>query len=220
MISLRKQPPVIVGAVPRADLLPPEIKAGKKLKSQRRGLMAALIAVVVVTAAAYAGATYLSQTRADALAAANARTAEIVADQVQYAELAQANTAIAAAEAARISATTTEIDWSSEIADVVGTLPDGAELTALTVTSSTATLPLTSPVSPLEGDRVAELQLTVNTKGIPDTAKWIRDLATLNGFVDATPTSIAATGGAVSTTLTLHLNSAVYWNRFATEAGK
>jgi Tfp pilus assembly protein PilN len=217
--STKKDAVLVIGGPPRADLLPPEIKHGEKLRSQRRGLVALLILVLVVVVGGYVGATYLSQQSANVLTAANAETAQLQADQVQYAKVSQANAQIAAATAARRAATTTEIDWKSEIADVVATLPSGSTLTSLTVLSGTPGSPLASPSSPLEGNRVAELSLTVSTSDIPDTAKWIRDLATLDGFVDATPSSISA-GDTVTTSLLLHLNDAIYWNRFAPEATK
>lgn len=217
---------LVIGGTPRADLLPPEIKASERARAQRRGLIAIVVAIVVVVAAGYAGSAYLAQTSANALEAANLETNAILQQQTQYAEVQKANTSIQAAKVARTSALSTEIDWRTEIAAIVSTLPAGSELTALAVTSSTPTTPLDAPSSPLEGARVAEVQLTVTSGDIPDSAKWIRDLSSLKGFVDATPTSIA-TGGTsdasatqVTTSVTLHLNRDVYWNRFSPKATK
>lgn len=216
----RKEPDIVLGGSPRADLLPPEIKAAAKLRADRRGFIALLIVVVVLVAGGIGAANWLARTNAAELDASDARTAQILQEQLQYAEVNNANLDIAAGEIARSRATSTEIDWESEITDIVGTLPDGAVLASLTATSSTTLDPVTAPLSPLEGDRIAELQLTVNTTGIPDTASWIRDLSSLKGFVDATPSTLVAGQGGVVTTLILHLNSEVYWNRFPAEAAK
>jgi hypothetical protein len=223
-LTLTPTSPLAIGATPRADLLPPEIKLRAKLREQRRLMLGALVVIVIIVAGGYGAATVLAQNRASALADARDQTLTILQQQKQYAEVNKANTDIAAAKAARIAGTTTEIDWKTEIAAVVKTLPAGSTLTSMTITSSTPTAPIAAPSSPLEGERVAEFQLAVKTGDIPDTAKWIRDLSSLTGFVDATPTTVAAAGagssGAVTTSLILHLNKNIYWNRFTTEATK
>jgi type II secretory pathway pseudopilin PulG len=228
IFSARAKPEavLVVGGVPRADLLPPEIKASERARAQRRGLVVIVVIIVLVVAAGYAGASFVAQKSADALTAANLETTAILQQQAQYAEVQKANSAILTTKAARAQAFATEIDWKTEIAAIVATLPSGSQLSALGVTSSTPTTPLDAPSSPLEGARVAEVQLTVTSSGIPDSAKWIRDLSSLKGFVDATPTSIAtsndagATATEITTVVTLHLNSDVYWNRFAPKATK
>lgn len=209
-----KEPILVIGGMPKADLLPPEIKAGEKARAQRRGLLAVFALVLLIVGGAYAGVTFLAQSAQGELDAANARSAQIIAEQAKYAEVSQAQQGIAAVEAARLTAMATEIDWGTELEAVMDTLPDGSDLSALTVSSTTPVVSVATPSSPLEGGRVAELQLTVLTNGLPNTAKWVRDLSELEGFVDATPTSITTTEGVVTTVVTLHLNSAVYWNRF------
>ena len=205
---------LVVGGIPRADLLPPEIKAGEKARAQRRGLLALLVLVIIVVGGAYAGVTVLAQMAQSELDTANLRTSQILAEQAKYSEVSAAQKAIVAVDAARLIAMATEIDWGTELTAVTGTLPEGSTLTSLTVSSTTPVATVATPSSPLEGGRVAELQLTVETKDLPDTAKWVRDLSELEGFVDATPTSISTTEGVVTTVVTLHLNSAIYWNRF------
>jgi hypothetical protein len=212
--------PIVIGQSPRADLLPPEIKLGERLRAQRRGLFALAALVLLVVIGASAGAAALAQISAASLATSTAETTSILAKQKKYADVNRANSGIKQAEASRLAATATEIDWNTQIAAILRSLPAGAVLTSVTATSSTPTVPLAASSSPLEGKRVAELNLTVKTTGIPDTAKWIGDLSGLTGFVDATPSTVASDGKAVTTSLVLHLNSSIYWHRFGKGTAK
>ena len=206
---------LVIGGMPKADLLPPEIKAGERARAQRRGLLAIFVLAVVVVGAGYLGANILAESSRAALALANSQTGAILAEQAQFAEVSEAQQGVDAVEAARMSAMSTEIDWGAQLDAVNATVPDGATLTALTVVSTSPVTPIDLPTSPLEGGRVAELTLTIETAELPDTAKWVEDLSLLSGFVDATPTSIISDQGVITVVVTLHLNSEIYWNRFA-----
>ena len=76
-----------VGAEPRANLLPPEVAQRKRARAARRGLVALVIGVLLLVAGGYAFASIQAIAAQAELATAQARTAELLAEQLEYSEV-------------------------------------------------------------------------------------------------------------------------------------
>lgn len=197
-----------VGAPPKAELLPPEVQQGVKAKSLRRTLFATVILAAIVVAAGYAGATVLAVAKQGELDAANKRTSDLLAEQLQYVDARNAKTLIGQIEVGQRLGDSTEITWKKFLQDVEDSLPKGTRVTNVAAVMSTPTLGYAAPTIPLQGARIGELKFAAVSKALPDVDKWLVGLAKLPGFVDAVPTSvIQADGGDYTVAITMHINS-------------
>ena len=135
-------------AVPRVDLLPPEIQQGRRLAALKRVLAGAVAATVVVCVGGVAWAQAGVGSAQDDLDAAQARGATLRAQQVTYAQVPKVLALIDAAGAAREQAMGKDILWYGLLSDLSLTTPEGVKLDSLTVgldTSGTQA-PVTDPL--------------------------------------------------------------------------
>ncbi|MDM4761516.1 hypothetical protein QT381_00645 [Galbitalea sp. SE-J8] len=215
MSDLQRVGPVLVGAPPRASLLPPEIALEAAARRQRRGIIALVVLIVLVVAGGYAGATYLAQGAQTKLADAQNQTATLLAEQAQYAQISTVQSKVADIQADQATVTALDVDWKSFLRALDGTLPDGATLQSVAVTAATPITPIVAGGSPLDSAHIAEVTLTATTGDVPDIVAWITALSTLPGFVDATPTNVATVDGGYQSTFVVHIGDGALSKRFA-----
>jgi hypothetical protein len=212
-----KQSALVVGGPPRADLLPLEIKAEARARSQRR-LMVALVALVaVVIAGGYVLAQVIALGSAVRLMEANEKTALLVAEQAEYIEVRQIGDQVVTTEAARRVAMATEIDWKSYLTQVTATLPADTTIASFAATSATAIADFTPSTAAFAKPRVAEMTVTATSSSLTSIADWADNLESLPGFVDALATPITGVDGAYSVSMVIHLDQGALANRFAVD---
>lgn len=215
MMALKRETAgIVVGAQPRVDLLPPEIKARKEGRRRQRSLVTLVIVIAVICAGSVAFATMLAAQSQSLLAQEQARTQQLLEDQRQYAEARTAANLLAAAKNARLVGSATEIFWREYLAEVQGTLPRGVSITRFGV-DSISTLE-SAPVlsAPLQEARVATLSLTATSPGLPQIDRWLVNLRSLRGHADSTVSSITLTEDVYTATVTLNINTDAFERRF------
>ena len=217
----RQDTRLVVGGVPRADLLPPEVGLAVKARSLRRGLSVLVVAVMVVVGVGYGLATLKASQSQQQLATENARTASLLAQQTKYIEVRKVTSTLQAATAARQVGSSTEINWQSYLQSIQASLPAGTSITTFTAASGSPLVAFAQPSVPLQGERIAELTFAATSPSLPDVQAWLNALAMLKGFVDASPGTVTLAGGGVYlVTITMHINEAALANRYADDAVK
>lgn len=215
---------LVVGGVPRVDLLPPEVRARYRSRSLRRRLGALVVAVAAVTGGGIALATVLSISADAALAAEQQRTQDLLAQQLEFVEVTQLKSESVAIEQARMVGASTEILWPQYLAAVRATMPEGTALAVLGVQSSSPIASIEQPSVPLQQPRVASIRLGVTAPDLATVAAWIAALPGLTGYADATLGSIEPSDAGVLANVTVNITAEAFANRFAptpddTEAG-
>ena len=205
---------LVVGGIPRIDLLPPEVRARLRSRSLRRGLGVLVVAVVVATGAGSALAVLNAAASAGALSAEQARSQELLAQQVEFVEVTQLANAKAGIEQAQLLGSSTEILWPAYVEAIRATLPPGCDFGMLTVTASSPIALVAQPALPLQVARVATVQLTVTAPDLATVSAWIAQLPGLPGFADATLTTIERTEATVKANVIINVTEAAYANRF------
>jgi len=208
--------PLALGVTPRADLLPPEVRAAQRGKAAFRMLLIFVITVAVVVAGAVGYATIRSITSQAFLQLERDRSNELIARQLDFAEARSiANEVDAAIEARRIG-TTTEIDWKAYLDEVSATLPVGVTLSDLTIAPVAIDPATAESENPLEQAAVAKISITAYSLTVPDVEAWFDDLEGLTGFAGiAPPATVAGTPGeGYNVTLELLVNEEAYLLRF------
>jgi len=213
----RKDQKLVVGGIPRADLLPPEIKQDEKAGKQRRGMLAILVLVLIVVALAYAGSTLVAQVAQNNLLSAQDKSATLLSEQAKYVEVRTLKAKVEAAKTARLMSVVTEIDWKKFLKQIDRSLPGGAKIEEIQLSSIS---PIGSPdaaTSPLEDIRMAEMTIDVTTSSRQDIAKWLERLKAVTGYEDARPVVVDTDDGDIATQVVLHINLDALSNRYLPE---
>lgn len=218
--SASSKGPGALGGEPRVSLLPAEVNDFHRARTARRRLGGAVVAVLLLVAVGIAGAYYLQMDAQAKLAAAQATTVDLVAQEAQFAELRTVKTGTALIKAGQMVGASTEIDWKSYLENLQATLPAGVAITDVTLDSASPFVDYAQSTVPLEGSRVATLNFTAVSATIPSVPDFLDGLAKLPGFADAVPGSLVTQEGGYLVTITMHINSDAFTHRFSEEAAK
>lgn len=214
--------------IPRVDLLPPEILAGRRLKRTQR-----LLALCVVGTLGLVGGLYLmAMNRADAaaeeLAVAQAETTRLQAEEAKYAEVPRIIAQVDAATAARDQALSTNVAWYRYLNDLALTYPDTVWLENMTAavapaggTTGAASVPVAGS-NPLATPGIGTVTFTGTALEHSDVASWLDVLAGTEGFADAYFTSSSRTQidgtDVVTFTSQVVVTGDALWDRYESEA--
>jgi Tfp pilus assembly protein PilN len=217
--------PLTIGGEPRVHLLPQETMERKKAKLLKRRLLFVAGGVVAIVALGYVLATVDLTAAQGQLNAARTATSQLLVQQSKYGAVTKIKSDSSAIQQAQKEATTQEILWAPYLTKLENSLPSGATLQAVdaSIDSPLGTTSSTSPTAsiPLEGPRIATVQLTVSIAQ-SDIPGWLNTLPSIKGFVDATPGSVTSSTTGSSNYLlvvTIHMNSLAVSNRFTKDAG-
>lgn len=205
---------LIFGAIPRADLLPGELKAEAKLAAQRRALGGLVILSVILVAGGYAYATITAVASAQRLVDSNTTTTSLLNQAKEYSEVTQLQAQVKTDKAAQIVGVSTEIDWQAYLELVQGSLPAGTSIRTVSATTVAAGAEAPAPGGPLLNPSIATLNFDATTATLPDVSAWIDSLSKLPGFADALATSITQQDGGYSVTIVMHITEEALANRF------
>ncbi len=205
---------LVVGGAPRANLLPPEIILKRTQLKTRRGLRVGVLFVAIAVAAGCLGSVAFSTAAGVQLATASANRDALVLEQATYSEVTQVLQTIDTIKAGQQVGASTEIAWRDYLVSLQATLPAGVTLTSLTVDSATPMTAYDQPTGPLQGARVATLQFTAKSATLPSIPDWLRGLATLPGFVDATPGSVKLDADGYTSQVSMHINADAFSLRY------
>jgi len=209
--------PLVVGAQPRANLLPPEIVLKRSQLKTRRALRVGVFFVFVATVAGCIGVWGLASVSQAQLAAAQSRQQALVEEQLAYQQVRDLQDTIALIQAGQMVGGSTEINWRDYLTRVQNSLPSGVRLEAVSIETGTPMAAFAQSQSPLQGTRVASLNFTVTTETLPKIPDWLRRLATLPGFVDATPGTAKQSDGVYTVSVLMNIDAEAFSLRFDPE---
>jgi hypothetical protein len=211
------RPDLVIGAEPRVDLLPPEVRAQRRGRTLRRALAVGVVGVLALTLAGVGGATMLSLTVQSDLANAQAETDSLLSQQLKYIDVRKVQDQVKLVQAAQEVGASTEIDWRDYLVKVQATLPPDVALEIINIESASPLAAFAQPTVPLQGARVATLSFTAQSPTLPRVPSWLDSLATLPGFVDAVPGSVTLDDQSklYTVNIVMHINEAAYSKRFA-----
>ncbi|MCU1418124.1 MAG: hypothetical protein JWP32_2298 [Schumannella sp.] len=208
---------LVIGAEPRVDLLPPEVHAQVKMRALRR----ILGLVVVLALVAVGGGYFIAQLRASmaqsSLSAAQQETLDLLAEQAQYAEAADASDTVETALGDRSKVLSNEVLWADLVDSIRALLPAGATIDSATMTARAPWEPEMETQGPLRAPRVATINFVVKSASLLDTPSIVRALSDLPGFADATPDRVDRNDTTFNTTITLNLDADIAFDRYADE---
>jgi Tfp pilus assembly protein PilN len=183
---------VVSYSLPRVNLLPPEIHEARRLRRTQLALGGCVVAVLAALGGVYAVAAGSATTAGEELAAEQARTTTLSAEQAKYAEVPRVLAQVDGAKAAQERAMATDVLWYSVLNDLALTYPSEVWLDTLTVTvadpSQTA-----STTNPLATPGIGMVTFTGKAETHSDVASWLDVLDRTSGFADGSYTSSTRT---------------------------
>ena len=207
---------LILGGEPRADLLPPELKARRESRALHRALTIALVGVVVIMGVSIGAVSLNAALNQNDLTTATTRTDEILMETTKYAEVSQIQDQYDTTLVVRALGLSTEVDWQAYLADIRSILPADVTIDAVSVTTASPWTAFKQSGVPLTQPRTASLALELTSPGLPTVPQWLIGLKDLPGYADASPGSITRSDdGSYVVSLTLNINKSALSNRFA-----
>ena len=213
-----------------ANLLPPEVIAGRRLTVVRKAIVGALVAVVVLAGAGYAYALFQQRSAHSDLSAQQAKTASLLAEQHKYGEVVTLTGTITQIKNQLATLMTADVDTTKLIDALAARLPRGATITQLQLSLTAAnqqTSTSTSGGSPTGSQgggaldtsgqtHIGSLTLTGSAGSMSDIAGFLNQLATLPGVVGVYPTSQGknSSGPGAQFTIQMTLTDELYTHRY------
>jgi Tfp pilus assembly protein PilN len=164
-----------LAALPRVNLLPPEIEERRRFRRIQYGLGAGLLATVGVVAALYVGAAGSVTDANEELTVAKADGSSLQAEAAQYKDVTAVYTQAAAAQAMLTQAMGQEVRYSELLSDLSLSIPENVWVKNVSFTQAAAP-PAVGSTEPGIGT------LTVSGVGFSheDVAVWLESLVSDN----------------------------------------
>lgn len=185
-MNLRTAPEMTVTTyqVPRVNLLPPEITDARRLRRVQGGLAVGFGSVLALLAGAYlVTASGVAQATSE-LGVAQARTAQLLAEQARYAEVPQVAASTEAAQHARETAMAMDVHWYRYLDQLARTAPADVWLGTVTATVNAPAAGAPAPVNadPLTQPGIGTVTFTGTTYEHAGVAAWLDVLGGTEGF--------------------------------------
>lgn len=213
-------------AVPKVNLLPPEILEGRRFARLQRWLAVVVVAVVALAAAG----TWWAQTQVaeaeDRLAAAQVETAALQRKEASYAKVPKILAQVRAAESARQEAMANDLLWSKFLNQIALATTSDVWLTKVDaqVTAGTDGAGATAVVSstePLQPAGIGTLTVEGAAHDYDDVAGWLEAFQAIPGLdVSTLHTAVSEPGddsaAPVTFTTSVTITAAALTHRFDT----
>lgn len=218
ILVTKKVSAIPFGAEPRANLLPPEVRAAERGRSTRKILAFAVVIVIAVLGGAY-GVSALRASQAESgLVAAQQATLAISKQKAKYTEATTLDDLVNTVTRARGYAVSSEVLWADYYSAISAVLPAGVVLTSAVMLGEK---PWAAPIyalDPLAPPRIGSIAFVVSSASVLDQTALTRSMSTLKGFAGSSIDQLTLNKGVYSASVTVALSSGALSGRFAASA--
>jgi hypothetical protein len=216
----------IITGGPQVNLLPPEVRAARGLRSTKRLLGVCLLGALGACGLIYLGALASASGANGELSDAQSDTARLIIEQGKYAQVPLVLGQLSNAQSAQKLSMSTDVLWKPYLDAITAVLPQDVSIDNLSMTIAT---PMVAPLAakdPLQGDSVGQITFQARSVTVPDTAKWMDGLDSVPGFTDAWVSSAVLTADQQSglyyaANVTVQVDANAFSHRFdETDKGK
>lgn len=183
-VELPAQAPVLGTpfAFARVDLLPPEVRSARRLRTTQKALAAVSAAVLLVLAGAYALARHEEGLASRELATTRASTARLQAAQAPYADVPQVYAQVDALKTARAAVMASDVLWFDHLDRFAGADPAAVWFDELHASLFDADTTARDPLAPTG---IGVLTVKGSGSAHPDVADWLDALDRTHGLASA-----------------------------------
>ncbi len=213
----REQGALVYGAIPRANLMPPEVAMRRKEIARRRGLITAVIVVIALTVAGVVGAFFYAAAAEARLAEERRITDQLLATQLEYTEVTLVRGQLQSITDLRSQLSGVEVLWREELREYITVFGPDEVIESMSFSSNVPAEPVLGVTGPLRQPRVATVQIVVLTSETPRPWEWFREWELVETYADASIDSITRLQDVYETTVTINLNDLALSQRFGAE---
>lgn len=205
--SARVAQALTFGAVPRANLLPPEVGMRKKERGRRRGLIVLVSLVLVATVGGVVGSYWLAGQAEQRLADERLVTQDLLNQQLEFGEVLGIQARLNSVDEQRALLESVEVRWQQVVSPYLSIVGGSGIVDSLTLTNNDPFLPPLALADPLRSPRSATVLISVLSPALPDAARWLRAFESIDSYADASiDTVVLDVGEGYLTTVTVNLN--------------
>jgi hypothetical protein len=197
--------------------MPPEVAMRRKELGRRRGLIAATVAVLTLTIAGIVGSYWYAGAAEARLAEERRTTEQLLATQLEYAEVVQVRNQLAAVTDVRAALGSAEVLWGPALEAYLAVFSPDEIVKGLSFQGAAPADPPLGTAGPLREPRVATVTIVISTTEQPEPWRWYRAWEGIESYGDASIDSIVLLEDAYETTLTLNLTESALSQRFPAE---
>lgn len=173
-----------LAALPRVNLLPPEIAEKVRARKLQVGMGAAVAASVVGVVAGYLMAHSGATSAKNDLAASQAETSRLQTQVTQYAGDESLRTQLASEQGMLSTAMGQEIQWSHYLNDLTLRIPDNVWITQLTISEGAPGSTAPSGAAATTPGGLGSVSVSGVAFTHDDVATWLDSLAKEKGYAD------------------------------------
>jgi Tfp pilus assembly protein PilN len=206
----------------RANLLPDEIVAKRRLHALKRLLLLSLAALLVLIVAWYALALLQTSSAKSDLSSSQRTTAALKSEQQQFGPLVFAQSQSATIKAELTKLMVGDLQWKQMLTTLRSNATGGVAITAVTGTATVGTLPPTSTTNTGIGvlnqtgkQQVGTLTITGTAPDKNSVAAYIDSLTKVPGLAAPYPASVTNTAGKLTFSATVIITSDALGGRYA-----
>lgn len=183
----RTSGPSVVGApaLPQVNLLPPEIRAGQRLRNLKPWLGIALLVTLLVAGLLVVWSTAALRSAEQDLADAEDENTALLARQAEYAEVPQTLAELANLQDARRYGMAADAPWREYVAAVAATAPAGVSIDSLSMEFIVDSAIAANATDSLGSTAFFRLSFEARSLTMPDTATWLDGLDSTPGLANA-----------------------------------
>lgn len=196
------------------NLLPPEVLAGRRVRTLRKVTAIVLLVVVLLSIAAYAWEFWQTHQAAAQLASAQATTAQLDSQQAKYAPVVAVEADSAHVKQELQTVKVGDVDLAPLVRHIVSVNPNpnGVTKLALDVTaaavqsgSSVAASGTSGTLDTSGRTHIGDITVTGNVRTVNEVAAYVNRLSVIPGIVEVIPTSqqVGTAGMDYSITMTM-----------------
>lgn len=209
---------LVYGGIPRANLMPPEVAQNRRDSARRRSLIAIAGLVIVIVLGGVVASFLYAAAAQQRLADERRITDQLLATQLEYAEVTQIRADIQTIADFRTELGGVEILWQDALIPYLSALGEGSAVSQITIIGDQPGQPQLGATGPLREQRVATVSLVVTTADVPQPWLWLRSWEQLETFADASIDRVTLNEGtSYDVALTINLDADALSLRFAPE---
>ena len=206
-----------------ADLTPPELTASRRLRSIRRLLAIAMIAILLLCMLGYGFAMLRNRSASSALAQETSRTSSLQAEQRQFQNVTQLQGDLKQIESQLAVLLGADVSFSAMLKQIqTGLVPGMTVVQASFTINGAGASPASANANPLDtsGHRqIGSFTLSGTALKINDVATYVDRLAALPGYADVTAPSTQTSTHGVQFSITATFTDQVLSHKFDAKNG-
>ncbi len=214
-----------------ADLTPPELIASRRVRMIRTGVIVVLVALLLLCGVGYGAAMWQNHGATSALADAQARTAQLQAEQNKYAAVTMLQGSVAEVQKQVAGLMGNDVAFAALVGALRQQLPPGMTISQLAVTIDTKTTgaPAGAAASApggasnldASGQRhIGTVALSGTGTKVSDVAAFLDRLTTVPGVLEPFPLTNQATPNGVQYSLQMTLGDTLLTHQYDKLGGK